>query len=127
MLEHWPKPRANSAYIATKYTISRKNYLNSYYKMKLKSITKANDGKHKLKAVFIKPGGKTKTTRFGAVGYSDFTQHHDEERKTRYIKRHRARENFNDPTTAGSLSRYILWNKKTIGASISDFKNKFNL
>ncbi len=29
-----------------------------------------------------------KRVYFGAAGYSDFTQHKDEERKQRYIKRH---------------------------------------
>ena len=33
---------------------------------------------------------------FGAKGYSDFTQHKDEERKQRYIDRHRKNENWND-------------------------------
>lgn len=32
---------------------------------------------------------KIKTTHFGASGYSDFTQHKDEERKKRYLERHK--------------------------------------
>ena len=29
--------------------------------------------------------------------------------------------------TAGSLSRYILWNKPTLKGSISDYRKRFNL
>ena len=58
---------------------------------------------------------------------SDFTKHRDEERKKRYIDRHKARENWSDPMTAGALSRYILWNKPTLRASIADYKKRFNL
>lgn len=70
---------------------------------------------------------KIKTSQFGAKGYADFTTHKDEERKKRYLDRHRARENWNDYKSAGSLSRFILWNKPTIKASIADYKKKFNL
>ena len=50
-----------------------------------------------------------KTISFGAAGMSDFTKHKDEERKQRYLDRHRKNENWSDPTTAGFMSRWILW------------------
>jgi hypothetical protein len=65
-------------------------------------------------------------TDFGAKGYSDFTMHHDEKRKQNYLQRH-SHENWSDPTSAGSLSRYILWNKHSLKDSISDFKKRFKL
>ena len=46
-----------------------------------------------------------KTVSFGAKGYSDFTQHKDPARKQLYLKRHKARENWTEPTTAGSLGK----------------------
>lgn len=64
---------------------------------------------------------------FGAKGYSDYLQTGDDFRKNLYIKRHQARENWNDPKSAGTLSRYISWNKKTLQASIADYKKRFNL
>lgn len=75
------------------------------------------------------PSGKstTKTVSFGAAGMSDYTKHRDKERKRRYIARHRANENWDDPLSAGALSRYILWNKPTIAASIKDYKRRFKL
>ena len=44
-----------------------------------------------------------------------------------YLKRHIVNENWDDFTSAGSLSRYILWEKPTIEASIKFFKSKFKL
>ena len=69
--------------------------------------------------------GGNKTVSFGAKGYSDFTQHKDPARKQLYLKRHKARENWADPTTAGSLSKNILWNKQSISASVKDMDKQF--
>lgn len=71
--------------------------------------------------------GEIKLVHFGAASYSDFIKHGDEERKQRYIARHsNNRENWNDPYSAGALSRYILWNKHTLEESIKDYKKRFN-
>ena len=84
-------------------------------------ITKS---KNKDKKYDARIDGK-KTVSFGAAGMSDFTKHKDPERKQRYLNRHKSRENWNDPTTAGYLSRWILWNKPTIEESIKDTNNRF--
>ena len=94
--------------------------------MKLVSITPSDNPVKKYKAVF-QINDTTKTIHFGSAGYSDYLQHRDESRKTAYLLRHQVRENFNNPLTAGSLSRWILWNKMTLRESIADFKRKFNL
>ncbi|NDD30538.1 MAG: hypothetical protein EB084_19945 [Proteobacteria bacterium] len=71
---------------------------------------------------------RIKTVHFGATGYEDYTTApHDKERKARYIKRHRAAENWKDCTAAGTLSRYILWNKRDLKASIDDYYLRCNL
>jgi hypothetical protein len=72
-------------------------------------------------------GAKEKRVSFGAKGMSDYTIHKDPERKKRYLERHEKNENWNDPLTPGALSRWILWNKPTLQASINDFKKRFNL
>jgi len=87
-------------------------------------IKKSNKSGKKLMAIFD-DGKKIKTTHFGAEGMSDFTIHKDPKRKERYLKRHRARENWNAPMTAGALSRWILWNKPTLRASVEDYKKRF--
>ena len=68
-----------------------------------------------------------KTINFGAEGYSDYTIHKDDERKNRYIQRHKARENWNNRNSAGFWSRWILWNKKTLTASIKDTESRFHI
>jgi hypothetical protein len=70
---------------------------------------------------------RKKSTKFGALGMSDYTIHKDKERRNRYIKRHTKDLRTNDPTRAGYLSMYILWNKKTFRASLSDYKRRLNI
>ena len=93
-------------------------------KVIIKPSTKAEK---KYMAIFYEYGKKKKTTHFGAAGMSDYTKHKNKTRKRRYMTRHRKRENWNNYMSAGSLSRYILWNKPTLKASIADYKKKFNL
>jgi len=82
----------------------------------------------KLMAIFYdEKKKKIKTTHFGQKGASDFTIHGDPKRKQRYLDRHKARENWEDFKSAGSLSRYILWNKKSLKSSIADYKRRFKL
>jgi len=92
----------------------------------LLEIDESKDGKHKYIATFKTESG-FKHIQFGALGFSDFTHHKNLERKKKYILRHRTRENWNDPMTPGALSRYILWNKPTLIASIDDFRKRFNV
>lgn len=93
----------------------------------LVSITAAAPSSGKKLVATFTVNGRTKRVAFGARGYSDFTVHKDVARKQRYLERHRRNENWNDPTTAGALSRWILWNKSTRQASIADFKARFSL
>lgn len=95
-------------------------------KMILLKITKSNKNDKKYMAIFEGINGR-KTVHFGSEGYSDFTIHKDEERKARYIARHKENENWRDPYAAGTLSRFILWNKPTLNESIKDYKKRFNL
>ena len=90
-------------------------------------IKKSTKPEKKLMAIFQLDNGRTKTTHFGSAGMDDYTLTKDKEQKSRYIERHRRRENWNAPMTAGALSRYILWNKTSKGASITDYKRRFNL
>jgi hypothetical protein len=105
-------------------------------KLKLKSIKKSHLPNKKWDATFIFPDGHTKTVPFGArknvdgkwEDMSDFTKHKDETRRQRYISRHKGMgENWNDPTTPGALSYWVLWNKPTFRASVTDFKQRFDL
>lgn len=66
-----------------------------------------------------------KTISFGAVGYSDYTKHHDDERKQRYLNRHKKNENPNNPKTASFYATNLLWNKPSLSASIKDINRRF--
>jgi hypothetical protein len=95
--------------------------------MKLLSVKPSTNPDKKYMATFQLPNGREKTTHFGASGYQDFRQNRSEERKMNYLKRHERRETWSDPTTAGALARWLLWNKPTLAESIKDFKQRFNL
>lgn len=90
-------------------------------------LTKSDQEGKKYKAIFYDEARKKiKTTHFGATGYSDYTKHKDEERKRLYLDRHK-NENWSDYKSAGSLARYILWNKPSVSASYNDYIKKFGL
>jgi hypothetical protein len=98
--------------------------------MQLVSLKTANDGVHKYVAEFKKDDGSLLHTKFGASGMTDYTRDNKlsrDQRKSRYLARHKSAENWSDPTSAGALSRWILWNKPTVSASLADFRSRFNL
>ena len=97
--------------------------------VKFLGLHKSDKPGKKYYAEFESDAGRTSRTYFGAAGMTDYTRDSAvtrEDRKRRYIMRHRANESWNDPTSAGALSRWILWNKPTVSASLSDYKRRFN-
>lgn len=88
-------------------------------------IRKSKKKDKKLQAIIS--NGKTITRDFGQRGAPDFTKTRDEAQKARYLKRHKTRENWNDPTTPGALSRHLLWNKPTLQASARDMSRRFGV
>ena len=92
------------------------------------SIGKSTRANKKMMAVFYDQAKKkVKTTHFGQETASDYTIHGDIARKMNYIARHKAREDWNDYMTSGSLAYYILWNKPTLTESIKDYMRRFDL
>jgi len=89
-------------------------------------IEPAKDGKHKYIGVFTKDD-HTLNVPFGAKGYEDLTTHKNVLRKTKYISRHKAREDWKNPTNKGTLSRFILWETPDLQKNVKIFKQKFNL
>ena len=101
--------------------------------MWLLSVTKSDKPEKKLKATFCKckkknecKGTNHKLVHFGLKGSSTYPDHKNDKVKSNYLARHKELENWKEPTSAGALSRWILWNKKRT-ASISDFKKRFKL
>lgn len=100
-------------------------------KIVLKSIKKSDRTNKKYKATFtIHKDGKKKekTTYFGYPSQTDpkndYTRHKDKNRRNRYIWRHMKDTRTGDPTRAGYLSLYVLWNKPSLKASITDYKKR---
>lgn len=86
-------------------------------------------------AVFYDKNRKVKTTHFGYAitdkgikKYgSTYIDHKNDDLKEAYIARHKVNEDFNDYMSAGSLSRYILWEKKSLRDAINYYKRRFRL
>ena len=82
----------------------------------------------KFRAIFYdKETDKVKHTDFGASGYDDYTKTHDKEQRERYRERHKKDLDTDDPTRAGFLSYYLLWNKPTLAESVRKYKKMFSM
>ena len=68
----------------------------------------------------------SKTVGFGQKGASDYTIHRDPQRKQRYIDGHKKNEDWSKDgvKTAGFYSRWVLWNKPTLQASVDDLNSR---
>jgi len=104
--------------------------------IKLESIEPSVHAAQKLTAKFTyEDDGKIKkrAISFGARGYGDYTIYSKEDKakaeikKASYLARHEGREDWSNPMSAGALSRWVLWNKPTLKASIADFRKRFGL
>jgi len=96
--------------------------------MKLESITRTPDKNKAYRAVFRLDSGAKKTVRFGTSSNYVLNPDKTKDDRKNYLKRHRVRENWDNPLTAGSLSRHILWgDSRSLHKNIRDFKRKFKL
>ena len=103
----------------------RNNSFGSKKTIKLLSIKKSNKSGKKMMATF-ETNGRKKVIHFGASGMSDYTKHKDISRRNRYIFRHHKDLGTNNPARAGYLSMFVLWNKKSLQASIADYKRRLS-
>ena len=62
-----------------------------------------------------------RTVHFGAAGYEDYTTHRDDKRRRLCLARHAKLENWGRTgvLTAGWLSRWLLWEKRSLRAAIA--------
>jgi hypothetical protein len=91
--------------------------------MKLLEVKKSTRKDKKYMAVF----DDGTSTHFGSAGMDDYTITKDKEQRERYRTRHKKDLETKDPTRAGYLSYYLLWNKPTLKESIANYKKRFNL
>lgn len=92
-------------------------------------VSKSERVGKKYKIVLVYDDNKTKTIHIGSAEHSDYTEHKDPERKSRYIARHKAREDWTKSgiATAGYWAKHLLWNQPSISASIKDIATRHNL
>lgn len=65
---------------------------------------------------------------FGSPTGSTYIDHGDDILRENYIKRHsKLNEDWNDPYTPGTLSRFLLWEKKNLRYAINSYKKRFNI
>ena len=79
----------------------------------------------RLKATF-----GSRVVHFGARSppAQAYVDHGDEEKRRAYLARHKPRENWADPFSAGALARWILWGDSTdIEKNIKAFRNRFSM
>lgn len=86
-------------------------------------------GRKRLVATFSKNNKKVKTVPFGQANPTQGTyiDHGNERLKRNYIARHRVNEHWEKPMTAGALSRWLLWEKRTLDEALENFKRRFEL
>jgi hypothetical protein len=103
---------------------------------KLVNIKSANDKKHKYVATFLNmKTNRKKNIKFGAFGMGDYTiysktlnKEDANQHKISYLRRHQGMgEDWNNPLTAGALSRWLLWNYPSFEESIKDYLKRFDI
>ena len=92
-------------------------------------VSKSDRAGKKYKIVLVYDDDRTKTIHIGSAEHSDYTEHKDPERKSRYISRHKAREDWTKSgiATAGYWAKHLLWNQPSLSASIKDIGTHHNL
>jgi hypothetical protein len=95
-----------------------------YPNIKLEIVKATAKGK-KWRAIFTDTKtGKQFSTNFGGAGYIDYTLGATDAQRDAYRKRH-AKDNLNDPFSAGSLSMEVLWSVKDIKQAINAYAKKY--
>jgi len=94
---------------------------------RLVSVSKSPRKAKKYVAVF----SDGTRTHFGGAGCGDYIIYSARDKaladrkRAAYIARHGATESWRDPTTAASLSRYILWEYRTLPQAVRKYASHF--
>ncbi len=90
-------------------------------------LSKSSNPKKKFMVKFLnQTTNKVNTIHFGQAGADDYTITNNDVQKVRYQKRHQ-NDNINDLNYAGAWSMNLLWNMKTLEASIKDMEKRFKI
>jgi hypothetical protein len=96
------------------------------------SVVPSSRRDKKLVATFMhRKTGRMTRTHFGGRGCGDYIKYSTQskslgkKKREAYIARHGATEKWTDPTTAASLSRYILWEYTSLPYAIKRYMSHF--
>ena len=80
-------------------------------------------------AIFVENDNIKFKINFGSKNGMTFVDHGDILKRENYLERHSAlNEDWENPTTAGALSKWILWGQSpNINTNIELFKKRFKL
>lgn len=101
--------------------------------MKLLEVRPSTSKGKKYDAVFEISPNKLRKVSFGGKNYGDYIKYslddHDlaDQKRKAYIARHKVNEDWSDPMKPSSLSRYILWEYRTLPEAIRKYKSRFNI
>ena len=100
--------------------------------VKFLGLRKSDRPEKKYYVLLEGESGREKRVYFGDSSSKDFTLFSPlerEERKQRYIARHRSREDWakSGIETAGFWAKHILWNLPSVSASLADTRRRFNI
>ena len=87
-------------------------------------VEKSEREDKRLKAVF-----GSRVVHFGSPPPSQaYVDHGDMEKRRGYLARHKPRENWSDPFSAGALARWVLWGDSTdINKNIAGYRKRFSM
>lgn len=89
--------------------------------------------KNKKLRAYFENNGRLLYTDFGKKDSQTYIDHKIEKLRENYLKRHGAlNEDWEDPTSAGALSAYLLWSyansySTTLADNIKIYKKKFKI
>ena len=100
--------------------------------VKFLGLRKSDRPEKKYYVLLEGESGREKRVYFGDASSKDFTLFSPlerEERKRRYIARHRSREDWSKSgiESSGFWAKNILWNQPTVSASLADTRRRFNI
>lgn len=103
--------------------------------MKFVRLTKSPNPDKKYQ-ITLDDNGKEHNVSFGATGYRDYPTWYKEKggivaeiHKESYLKRHGPTETWSAEgiLTPGFWSRWVLWSRPTVDASLADVRRRFHL
>jgi hypothetical protein len=95
---------------------------------KLLRVVPSNNRLKKYDAIFDDRVVSFGAKRDNGVPYDDFLSSGNVAKREAYLARHRVNENWNDPYSAGSLSRWLLWGpSRSLATNIRLFKERFSV